>query len=319
MLKWFTIPAGDKITVEEGLNGALAEYYPLSYLHMCADEREWTGKPSTTQLIAGTRLEYLRLLTPYAINPDAKSFQIVGTRAHEKLEKCTPDESIAEFHLADNEISGIPDLLEKQPDDDRWMLTDYKVWGSYRVMLALGLEKKKRLAFDRNGVPILYSKSGKWGKAGSQKQENYFESNPDLVDIPETELQLNRYRIIIEKTFNIKISEMRIFIIVRDGNTVIAKGRGISKNTYYVRIRELDYDMIHSYFEKKRKALLTALNAYQKESGITDFKHLQENPDMKLIKAHCPSPCDDIESWNGRRCDGYCVVSEICEEITKNA
>lgn len=320
MLKWFLNSKGEKIPVEDCLNGALSDEYPLSYLHVCAQERTWKGIPSTTQLINGTRMEYLKLLTPYAASPDDFAFRIVGTRGHQALERATPAESITELKLSDDEKSGIPDLIEKQPNGEHW-LVDYKVWGSYKVVKALGLEKTKVPGYYDDGSPMLYQRSGKGYNAGDQKMVSVFTPNPDKVDIPDVELQLNCYKYFVEDSLGIKIDAMYLFIVVRDGNTVTARQRGIKFNTTYVKVRELEFDRIKDYFGDKRAALLKTLHGYELE--ITEnverlgigFSAIQEVNDPEALKHSCPPMCNNQESWDGRRCDGYCPVSEICSKI----
>ncbi len=41
--------------------GALSDLYPVTYLRMCAESRTWKGKPSTTQLMKGTRQAFLEI------------------------------------------------------------------------------------------------------------------------------------------------------------------------------------------------------------------------------------------------------------------
>jgi len=309
MIKWFISPKGEKFLVKDCLEkGLLSDWYPLPYLHMCADERPWTGIPSTTQLINGVRLEYLRIFTPYALDPADQAFRIIGSRAHHTLDKLTPKGSFSELSIPEEEITGISDLLEQQPDGS-WWISDYKVCGSYKVLQALGLEKKKRPAFDENGEPIVYKKSGAWGKAGDQKMEDYFEPNPSMINIPEWELQVNRYRIVAEKYFGIEIPEMRIFMIVRDGGTVTATGRGVYGQTYYVKVRRLDDDHVNLYFQEKREKLCGALKAYSDEIA---GKTIEGEYDYAALKENLPSLCTDEERWGGKRCREYCAVRHIC-------
>lgn len=321
MLKWFISPTGEKVTIEDALNGALHEYYPMPYLVACADERPWTGKPSTTQLINGTRMEYLKIITPYAIDPKDQAFRILGTRAHTKLEELAPFENITELEMESDEITGICDLLERNPDGT-WRLTDYKTWGSFRVMLALGLEKKRRLAFNQYGDPILYQKSGKWGKAGTQKYEDYYEPNPEFINNREAELQLNRYRVILEK-YNYTISEMMIFYTVRDGGCWDARNRGIYDNVYFKSIEKYNDDYIYDYFSRKKVKLLSHLDQYRIEMNSQIIGDIiigkEHDVDFEILKRRCPPECSEEEVWyrNGRpaRCLKYCPVSEMCKKI----
>lgn len=310
MIKWFISPkTKEKVLVSECLEkGTLSDSFPLPYLNICADEREWKGKASTTQLLEGTRRSYLKLLTPYAVNPNDSAFRVIGTKSHTKLEKLTPKKSFAELSIPDIEIPGIADLLEKVKDE--WWLTDYKTSGSYAVMLALGLIKKKRLAFDEIGNPILYQKSGKWGKAGDQKMEDYWEVDENQKDLKNYVLQLNKYRKEIEEYFDIIISKLKIFFIVRDGGLLTAKQRGVEENTYYIDIPFMDNQEVDAYFNAKNEALLTALKNYN------DAKE-EINPDLeykeKTLFEFIPEQCKPDEAWNGNKCK-QCEVAEICKK-----
>lgn len=315
MLKYFLDQDGKKHLVKDCLEKKiLSNQFPLSYLHMCADEREWKGIPSTTQLINGTRMEFLKLFVPYAIDPRSRAFAILGTKAHKKFEQYTPPESFAELKLSDDEKSGIIDCLEEQPNGN-WWLIDYKTWGSYKATLALGLEKKKRPMLNNKGNPVLYKKNGNGYKKGESRQESYFIQNSALVDIWEAELQLNRYRNIIEKYFDIEIDKMKLFLTIRDGGTFTAKNRGIIENIYYIDVKELPDEEVESYFSIKRKILMQAIEFYVKDHPGNNFFVIQENLDFDLVKKHCPPECTAKEAWQGRRCQGYCDVSEFCQKL----
>jgi len=92
--------------------------------------RIWTGKPSTTQLLNPTRMEFLKITKDYAITPQERAFALLGTQHHRRLEIIAKKiaELEAEKKLSDNINTGILDLLE--PDNGKWILTDYKTWGS---------------------------------------------------------------------------------------------------------------------------------------------------------------------------------------------
>jgi hypothetical protein len=322
MLKWFLTPEGKKVLVEDALKkGVLSERYPLPYLHKCADERPWKGVASTTQLLNGTRLEYLRILTPYAENPDGNAFRIIGTDAHKKLEDMTPVGSTAEISMTHDEITGIADLVESQPNGDLW-LTDYKTWGSYKVGLALGLEKKKVPLLDADGLPVLYKTNGKGYLKGDPRMKDEYVINPLNQDIPDVELQLNRYRMGIEKLYGVKIKKLKVFIVARDGGTHVAKGRGITENTYMVDVKILDDNHVTDYFKHKKAWLLNSINSYftdleacgwSKDITMDDFT--EDRQDFDLLKRYCPFACSPAESWDGRRCEKYCSVYEACKLI----
>ncbi len=309
MLRWFIDKDGNKVDVKEFIEKRLlCNEYPLSYLKLCAKEREWSGTPSTTQLINGNRQSYLKILTDYAINPADCSYRVHGTLAHNKIEVNTSKEDLAELNITYEEISGMFDLLEN--NDGVYSLIDFKTWGSYKVALALGLEKKERPLF-HNGNPVLYTKSGKWGKAGDQKIESYYEPNEKLIDMDDVILQLNRYRYVLEQSQKIKIDKLKVFAIVRDGGTFVAKNRGIDKNTYYIDVPIIDDKEVQEYFNDKKDKLVTSVENFK--ISIKPDMEYQEKFD--LLARFCPPMCNNKESWNGRKCQGFCEVSKMCNTI----
>lgn len=317
MLKWFVSPTGEKHTIRECVEeGLLDEYYPRSYLLMCAQERRWTGTPSTTQLIDGTRMAYLKLLCNYSVDPDKESFKVLGTKAHSRLEKCITLASYAEYELCHDNISGIVDLVEPH-GKDLWLI-DYKTWGSYRVNRALGWVKKERPMVDQDGAPVLYKRSGKGYTAGQQRTESYYEVDKDQADTRDLTLQLNWYRYMFESTQGNKvISRLKAFATVRDGNTHIAFSRGIKDNTYYLDVDFMDDNDLVKYFHGKRDALLSVLELQnEKWNEFARSKHVLNAARVKQsIIECCPPMCTDHETWQGRRCRDYCEVSNICQEI----
>src|SRR4030042_5572166 len=77
-----------------------------SPLYHLSKVRPWTGKPSTTQLINPTRIEFLKITQSYAVAPVRMAFAILGTRVHLGLADADTDVSILEEHLGDGVASG---------------------------------------------------------------------------------------------------------------------------------------------------------------------------------------------------------------------
>lgn len=283
-LQWFKCPDERVIKVEDCLKQCRLEERCLTLptLTMIAQEREWKGIPSTTQLLNGTMYEFLKLTQPYLVDPDKRAFMIAGTKHHQNLEEFAKLLKLpAEIPLTiDRDIF---DLLE--PENGSWTLTDYKLWGSYKVAKSLGLVEVGKKP-DPTGA--VYKSSGKWGKAGDPKMVSVFQSMPQQVDLFNEELQLNRYRIMLEE-LGISIVRMQLQITVRDGGLAIASSRGITRNTYKIPIKKLDSIEVREYFRIKETKLLRALSEGSWEA-----------------------PCDDRECWDGVRCKDYCEVSRNC-------
>jgi len=286
-LQWFQCPDGKVIEVEDCLkcvtNCRMGETcLTLPTRMKIAEEREWNGVASTTQLLNGTMQEFLKLTQPYMANPDKRLFMIEGTKHHENLEAYAKALGFP-AEIALNIDRDIFDLLE--PDGDGWSLTDYKLWGSYRVVKALGLVETGRMP-DPSGA--VYKTSGKWGKAGSPKMVATYKAMAQEVDLFNEELQLNRYRIMLEEK-GIKVTRMQLQVTVRDGGLAVANSRGIMRNGYKIPINKLSNGEVIDYFEAKKEDLRVAL-----EQGSWS------------------EPCSLYECWDGARCKNYCEVARNC-------
>jgi len=247
-----------------------------------AKEREWNGVPSTTQLLNGTMYEFLKLTQPYVVDPDSRAFMLAGTKHHQSLEEIGKELNLpAEIPL--NVDRDIFDLLE--PENGNLVLTDYKLWGSYRVAKALGIVEIGKKP-DPSGE--VYKRSGTWGQAGTPKMVTMFQSMPQEADVFNEELQLNRYRIMLEE-LGISISKMQLQVTVRDGGLAIASGRGIARNIYRIPIQRLKTEKVIEYFRMKEQDLSMALSIN-----------------------HWNVPCNERECWEGARCKGYCEVARYC-------
>lgn len=289
-LKYFDCPDGVRRPVEQCLDKCPrpeGRCVSLPTLISISRQREWTGKPSTTQLINGTRLAYLQLTCDYAVQPKDRAFALLGTRHHMRLEKVAEKVNVLAEEKLGGEDTGILDLLapDETVDYEAYELWDYKTWGSFKVAKALGLVARK--IPEPNGE--CYKTSGKWGKAGDPKMVTVFDEDPTEVDMWEVEYQMNNYRLKIEDV-GFPVSRMFIQATVRDGGTIVAANRGISENIYKIPVRRLADDQVREYFRVKRENLLNALESLT-----------------------VPTPCNNAETWNGRRCQGFCDVAEFCD------
>lgn len=192
--------------------------------------REWTGKPSTTQLLNPTRLEWLKIKRDYIIAPSDTAFALLGSRHHWMLEAVakTIEGLIAEKKLGEEDAAtntGILDLLE--PDELNrgfWKLTDYKTWGAYSVAKIMGIKD--------NGE----------------------------FDLHQLKLQLNDYRIKAE-SLRFPISRLFVQCTVRDGGTYSAKNMGVDFKICLVQIDKMPDDEVIEYFQDKAQTLLEAIES----------------------------------------------------------
>ncbi len=283
-LRYFICPDKQKIEVKDCLKEGGCRMgnrcATRSYLQLVAKERPWTGRPSTTQLIQGTLQAFFKLTKEYAISPDARAFMIHGTKSHTNLESSEDEFSLLEekFDGPDVDITGISDVLEEELKKS--ILADYKTSGSFKVAKALGF-----VTIDED-IPGEVFKSGP--RKGQPKKRKILIRDLAKVDMWEWELQLNKYRIEFEKKGK-KVDEMKIQCCVRDGNTYIARSRGVFRNIYYFKVKRLEDNYVLAYFKKKKEALLQALK-----------------------QGHWEETCTAKESWDGLKCARYCEVSEFC-------
>lgn len=285
MLEWFKCLDGEIIPYKDCLTKCRMpeRCETLPYLHLAADEREWTGEASTTQLLNGTMYTFLKITQPYIIDPDDMAFAIHGQKAHTQLETKAKELGMPSELSTTHDGRNVIDLIEYE--DEILTLTDTKTWGSFRVAKALGVVKTGTKPDPSGGV---YKKTGVWGVAGSPKMIAVFQQMPQQVDNVDAELQLNRYRMLLEEN-GIKVDKMRIHVIVRDGGLAVARGRGIERNTYLIPIVRMEDSDVRGYFMGKELDLQQALKI-----------------------GHCDKPCSERECWDGIRCRDYCEVWNYC-------
>ena len=282
-IRWFQCPDGGKTEIADCLKEGGCRMgnrcATPAYLRMAASDRPWTGKPSTTQLISGTRQAWLKITKDYSVYPDGRAFMIHGTRAHKRLEEQQDDFSITEGRLDGDDVP-ITGIFDSLITESGWsILVEYKTSGSFMLAKALGW---RSVAVSSGGE----YKSGP--RKGQPRTHKVLKQNDEWIDCMEWELQLNHYRIGLEKR-GYHIDELRAQVVVRDGNTWIARSRGVYRNVYYFPIKMLDNNVVLSYFNHKREALLTALKV-----------------------GHCESMCNARETWGGIKCERYCEVAEFC-------
>lgn len=282
-LQWFRCPDGTTTKITDCLANCTSRCLTLPTIKLIASERKWTGTPSTTQMLNGTMQTFLKITQPYVVDPQDRIFILLGIKSHSLLEDAAKELHLpSEIALTDGN-KDIFDLLE--PDNGGWILTDYKVWGSYRVAKALGMIATGRIA-DPSGAK--YKTTTKYGKAGTVKMITTFSRVPDAVDLFEPELQLNRYRVMLEER-GLQIHKMQLQIMVRDAGLAVARSRGITQAMYLVEIDRLEDSIVTNYFDGKKASLLTAL-----EQGNWN------------------TPCSEYECWEGTKCKRYCEVAKHC-------
>jgi hypothetical protein len=285
--KWFICPDENKTLITDCLTTCrIADQLPagrclsLRTLRLIADQREWTGVPSTTQLLKGTREAYLELVTDYALNPQDELWRVHGSKAHQLLEQYH-DNALGEIRLTDEICSGQFDFYD--PDDQ--ILYDSKTWGSYKIMKAMGLQQVEVETGE------VYKSGEKKGKPKTRKE--WVEGGaPDLFN---EEIQLNDYRMKLEAA-GFPVKAMFIEALCRDGNTWMAAKRGIQQVGVLIPIRRLPDEEVKRYLRIKAMYLNVAL-------------HPDCSPNSCVV-----DKCNERENWQGRKCEKYCRVREACQD-----
>lgn len=259
----------------------------LPWLAQVADERKWDGTPHVTDLTMGTMEKFLRITEPYAVEPTGAgpAFAQLGIAVHLNLEeKAKEIGHPAEWNFHDpGVLQGQVDYLEPNPDSS-YNIWDYKTWGSYKIAMAMG---------------IIAIKTGK-GKT-RHISRSY---DPGKVDNFDAELQLNAYRVAAEKR-DIRIKDMFIQAIVRDGNTQIAKSRAVTESVAVIPVNRLPDEFINSYFSLKGRVLTRSIFTWQRKQEMGELFEVTPG-DVE------PTLCTNEETWNGRKCKDYCNVAYAC-------
>ena len=166
-LRYFYCPDKRKINIAECLKHCPCtegRCLSLPTLLEISWERPIGDTFSTTQLLNGTRMEYLKITQNYCINPYERAFALLGTRHHRQLDKIAKKLNALSEEKLQGEVSGILDLLvpDETTEEERYELWDYKTSGSYKVALALKAEAKDwvlqlnnyRIMVEECGFPV---------------------------------------------------------------------------------------------------------------------------------------------------------------------
>ena len=259
----------------------------LPYLRKAASQREWTGEPSTTQLMTGTREAWLKITRDYYINPDDRAFAILGTSAHGILDRFGHGDHLTEERLRDEICSGAFDFY----DGDSETLYDYKTSGSYKIQGALGMGYTDEPETDPFTEEVLVKTRGKnKGQAKTKRVWNNDDIATRGTTLLDFSIQLSNYRdklkAVLPEGYTVK--RLAIQFIARDGGLMVSTKRGIEQKAPLVPVNGISSHWIRKYFARKRELL---------------FKALQDD--------HSPI-CRHRERWYGRKCQQYCDVREAC-------
>ena len=286
MLSQFICPDGVKINISDCLSQCrIPHSFPCGrclstrFLYILSKTRPWNGIPTVTQLISGSREEFLKLNTDYAVSPQNRVFALFGSIFHSSTDLAStalPGLSETRFTDPTNTYSGQFDFY----DPVEQILYDTKTFGSFKAAQVLGISKIKEPAIDPFSGEFLKTKSGK-----TKFSSRFVQGVRHLRDFT---LQLNAYRIMLEHR-GFPVKHMRLEIFVRDGGTWIANDRGIHQNAILLNVNRVSDHRLQSFMLAKARCLIDAINQNK-----------------------MPPPCRPIETWGGVKCRLFCPVRDSC-------
>lgn len=263
----------------------------LPTLLLMGKTREWKGIVSTTQMLNGTRYEFLRIQKDYGEKPVDRAFALLGTFHHLRMQNVQVPEALTEEWMEDELGSGMFDTYDAATKT----LYDYKTAGGYKVNRVLG---KKKITVD---VPTgeVYKTGARAGEPRTRKESTWSMTTPDTF---EWSMQLSRYAMLLEDV-GFPVNEIIVQVTVRDFNAQTARQYGLDRQIYLIPLEKYPREIVETYYTEKRDALLS---------------HLASNI--------MPPPCSPRERWldegtyneetvltePGRRCGGYCPVWKHC-------
>lgn len=293
----FICPDKEKISFNDCFKGCrLKDDLPcnrckaLPFLRRASKQRTWTGEPSTTQLLQGTREAWLKITRNYYIDPDDRVYALLGTHVHSILDRFGQGDHYSEERLRDEICSGAFDFY----DGESQTLYDYKTWGSWKIMKALGITSIDVPDIDENGEVIL-KKTGK-NKGEPKTKKIWVNGNiaTRADTLLETSIQISNYRdkllSILPKGYTVK--QMAVQVISRDSGLMVSIKRGIEENAPLIPINGISKHWVTKYLKRKKELLFEAL----------EKNYAQE--------------CRKRENWYGKKCKDYCEVVEHCIELS---
>ncbi|MBM2828697.1 MAG: hypothetical protein HW408_1229 [Actinobacteria bacterium] len=282
----FECPDGGKIQIEKCLvscrMGARCVAKPT--LMLMSKRREWKGKISATQGLNGTRMEYLKITQPFSERPTDRAFALLGTFHHLKMQGVAVPESLTEEWMEDEAGTGMFDCY----DAEEKALYDFKTCGCYKINKALGKVKEENEVIIPDGEDGsgFYKSGARKGMAKTRKVITWSLGDPDIF---EWQMQLSRYAWMI-KDAGFEVERAYVQATARDFNQQNARQYGLDRQIYIIPVEILAREVVVPFYLAKQEALLYA-----------------------LANKETPPPCAPKETWDGRRCAGYCPVWQYCD------
>jgi len=310
----FICPDGEKILFSACMEDCrLKDSLPLGrckadpYLSRLARPRKWTGHPSTTQLIKGTREAWLEITREYYINPDDMAYAFSGTFSHAVLERfASSEDNLLEERLRDDICSGQFDFYSGKSG----VLYDYKTWGSYKVQQALGIKSGFKWVPKKKDGKVMYK------TVNGEKKVAFWDKKPSLTydcdvtrtfGVLETSIQLSDYRDKIRRILpeGYEVRKLGIQAICRDSGLGIQKERGIKEKAPLIPVNGVSSHWVQAYLQRKRELLLMAIEKEHTAPCRRSSRWYPSEPSKPTFK----------EILTCLKCSKYCTVKSFCKEV----
>jgi len=246
--------------------------------HVNKHTRSWKGKLSVTQALNPTTQIYLSINNDRIINLQRNIYSMLGTINHSRHEAggAHTDELECEIFLEDELNAGTTDQL--QCVDGKYYLRDIK---NKKVMQAKWILDYEKIGDKDYALPT-------WRQTGKK-----------LKDRDDVVMQMNRYRMLLEKSRGITIEGMFMDVVFIDYSPTNSPSRfGLKYQYYGVPVRKLDDDFVLDFYKKADARIKHAL-----KNGVDKFCY--EDDDWKEFGAP------------GNRCNFYCESKDSCIEYFK--
>lgn len=240
------------------------------------------AEPSTTELIAPTRISFLKRTESYFESPGSRKWALLGSAVSAVLEEGSGLEGLSEETIKDEINKGTFDYY----DGSTKTLYDWKLVGAWKAASIV--------------VQTRWDPTDEFFKSGPRKgqRKTVKVTTEDATSAaarvwdkaPDWCWQLSDYGLKLRR-IGFPVERLALFLIVRDSDGY-ARQLGLHHPWYEVEVPALDDAQVESYFRQKRAALADALS-----TGTV------------------PPICGFDERWQGRRCDGFCPVREACDRF----
>jgi len=281
MIKKYLCPDGKTIKCEECIKKCRMKLRccPATMpAHVFYSQREWTGKLSVTQALNPHVRNWMAIKQDGISKLEDNIYSMTGTVNH-SLHEDAGKNAVGietEIKLQDDLNYGCADQLEEV--DGKYYLHDIKNKKTAQMYYLLDYEQigEKKFA-----------------------SPSYKQTGSKLKDTDDVVLQLNRYRMLLEKERNIKISGLFMDVVLIDYSPMASPKRyGIRWQYFSVPVKILNDDFVMDYYIKADANIQNLLES--------------DGPDKPCYE------CDDWKEFGAEgsfnRCNYYCSYKETCKK-----